>query len=66
MSASAAPGTIAVNIEVKILPRMKIEAILSPQMITDRDVIMSLDDASGVHNWGVLFQGHQYAAAFSR
>ncbi len=55
-----------VNIEVKILPRMKVEAILSPQMITDRDVIMSLDDASGVYNWGVLFQGRQYAAAFSR
>ena len=54
------------NFEAKILVRPRIEAMLSPGLITDRDVVMSFDDAAGFFHWGFWFQGLQYRALLER
>ena len=54
------------NVELKILVRSKIEAMLSPTLITDRDVMMTFDDAAAGFRWGMRFQSPQYHALFSR
>jgi hypothetical protein len=54
------------NFEAKILVRPRIEALLSPGLITDRDTVMSFDDANGFFHWGFWFQGPQYRALLER
>jgi len=40
--------------------------MLSPALMTDRDVVMIFEDASAGYRWGVWFQGPQYLALFER
>ena len=54
------------NLEVKVLVRSPAQAQLSPQTITDRDVIIALDDETAIFRWGMLFQGRQYAMLFAQ
>jgi len=54
------------NVDVKILVRHRVEAMLSPAAITDRDVVMMFDDAAASFQWGFWFQGQQYRALFER
>jgi hypothetical protein len=54
------------NVELKILVRPRIESMLSPAVMTDRDVIVVFDDATAALRWGVSFQGPQYLALFQR
>jgi hypothetical protein len=39
------------NVELKFLLRPRIEAMLSPGLITDRDVVMTFDDATAAYRW---------------
>ncbi|HKV56421.1 MAG TPA: hypothetical protein VJN94_17435 [Candidatus Binataceae bacterium] len=54
------------NLELKVLVRPRIEAMLSPAVMTDRDALMIFDDATAGLRWGVLFQGPQYLVLFQR
>ena len=54
------------NFEIRILVRPRIEALLSPGPMTDRDVVMTFDDAAGSFHWGFLFRGPQYRALLER
>jgi hypothetical protein len=54
------------NNEIKIISKLHAEAVLSPPLITDNEVVLTLDDANEVWNWGLLFQGRQYASFFAR
>ena len=54
------------NVELKFLLRPRIEAMLSPGLMTDRDVVMTFDDATAAYRWGVRFQGPQYLTLFER
>ena len=54
------------NVEVKILVRPRIEAMLSPGLMTDCDVVMTFDDAAAAFRWGVWFQGAQFVALLER
>jgi hypothetical protein len=54
------------NVEVKVLVRPRIEAMLSPGLVTDRDVVMTFDDAAEAFRWGVWFQGPQFVALLER
>jgi hypothetical protein len=54
------------NLEVKVLVRSPAQAQLSPQTITDRDVVIALDDETAIFRWGVLFQGPHYATLFAQ
>jgi len=54
------------NVEYKVLVRPKTEATLSPTLITDRDVVMTFDDAAAGFHWGIRFQSPQYLALFTR
>jgi hypothetical protein len=54
------------NFEAKVLVRPRVEAMLSPGTITDRDVVMSFDDAGGFFRWCFWFQGPQYRALVER
>jgi len=38
----------ALNMEVKLVARSQVQALLSPQMITDRDVVVAMDDQNSV------------------
>jgi hypothetical protein len=55
-----------INVELKILVRPRIEAMLSPAVLTDRDALMIFDDSTDGLRWGVLFQGPQYLVLFQR
>jgi hypothetical protein len=55
-----------INVELKILVRPRIEAMLSPAVLTDRDALMIFDDSTDGLRWGVLFQGSQYLILFQR
>lgn len=54
------------NFEAKIIVRRRIEAVLSPGLITDRDIVMNFDDATGQFHWGLWFQAPQYRALIER
>jgi hypothetical protein len=54
------------NVELKILVRPRVEAMLSPAVLTDRDALMIFDDATVGLRWGVRFQGPQYLVLFQR
>jgi hypothetical protein len=54
------------NLEVKFVVRSRVQAQLSPQTITDRDVVLALDDETAVMHWGIHFQGRQYVALFAQ
>lgn len=56
------------NAETKLLikVRSRAEAILTPNLVTDRDVVVSLDDDSANNRWGVRFRSPQYVAVFAR
>lgn len=54
------------NAEAKILTRPKIEGTLAPLFITDRDVLLTFDDAASAFRWGVRFQGLQYRTLVER
>jgi len=61
-------GKQPINFESKFLVRTRSrpEAVLTANLITDRDVIVTLDDDSARSRWGFLFQGRQYVTLFSR
>jgi hypothetical protein len=54
------------NFELKFLVRSRDEAVLSPNLITDRDVLLTFDDANAPTRWGLLLQGRQYVTVFAR
>ena len=54
------------NNETKLVVRTRPEAVLTPILITDRDVILTLDDVIGPVRWGLLLQGRQYVGVFAR
>jgi len=54
------------NFEMKIFVRPKVEATLSPSVMTDRDVVMIFDDTTAGLRWGVWFQGLRYLMLFER
>jgi hypothetical protein len=54
------------NLELKFFVRPEIEAMLSPGLMTDRDVVTIFDDTAAGLRWGVWFQGPQYLALFQR
>ena len=67
----AAPVFIAgnpLNVESKLLirPRARAEAFLTPNLVTDREVIVTLDEDGANNRWGFRFQGRQYVAVFAR
>jgi hypothetical protein len=55
-----------INVEIKMFTRAKVESGLSPQTITDREVVLAFDDANAALRWGLLFEGRQYAGLFAR
>lgn len=54
------------NLELKFAVRPKVEALLSPGLVTDRDVYLSYGNQVGGQSWAVSFHGQQYAAVFAR
>jgi hypothetical protein len=56
----------ALNVEVKVLVRVRPEALLSPIQITDRDAFLAYDNETGRFRWGLSLQGHQYVALCTR
>ena len=58
----------ALNHETKLLirARSRAEAILTPNLVTDREAIVTLDDDRTNNRWGFLFRGSQYVAVFAR
>ena len=57
-----------INMEAKLVVRFRTraEAILTPNLITDHDVVVSMMDDRAAFRWGFLFQGPQYVAVFVR
>jgi hypothetical protein len=54
------------NLEVKIFAKLRVQSLLSPQTITDRDTALVFDDASAAFRWGLMLEGVQYASLFAR
>jgi hypothetical protein len=56
------------NLELKVRIRLgsNTEGHLTPNIVTDHDVFVSLDDDKASHRCGFLFQGRQYVAVFAR
>ncbi len=56
------------NGEAKLLIRARssAEAIMTPTVVTDRDVILALVDDRAAFRWGFWFQGAQYVAVFTQ
>jgi len=54
------------ELKVRVRVRSSAEAVLTPQLVTDRDAIVILDDDNLSYRWGVLFQGRQYVTVFAR
>jgi hypothetical protein len=54
------------NFEFKVLVRPKVEAVLSPGAITDREVVMTFEDVAGPFQWGFWFQGPRYRTLVER
>jgi hypothetical protein len=54
------------ELKVRVRIRSSAEALLTPQLTTDRDAIVTLDDDNASYRWGILFQGRQYVTVFAR
>jgi hypothetical protein len=54
------------ELKVRVRVRSNAEAVLTPQMVTDRDTLVILDDDNVSYRWGILFQGRQYVTVFAR
>jgi hypothetical protein len=54
-----------VNCEIKVLLRARAEALLSPVLITDREVVLSYDDETATYRWGMVLHGRQYVTLFA-
>jgi hypothetical protein len=54
------------NNETKLVVRSRVEAVLSPSLVTDREVLLTFDDINSPARWGLLLQGPQYVAVFAR
>jgi hypothetical protein len=54
------------ELKLRIRIRARAEAALTPHLVTDRDVVIVLDDDNAAYRWGFVFQGHQYVAIFAR
>jgi len=54
------------NLEVKMLVRPRVESLLMPELVTDRDAILAFNDGIASFRWAVLFRGEQYRAVFGR
>jgi hypothetical protein len=56
------------NLELKVRIRVggSSEGQLTPNIVTDRDVVVSLDDDKASHRCGFLFHGSQFVAVFAR
>jgi hypothetical protein len=61
-------GTKPLNneLKVRIQARSRAEAVLTPNVMTDRDVVIVLDDDKAAYRWGFVFQGRQYVDIFAR
>jgi hypothetical protein len=46
--------------------RPRVEPLLMPELVTDRDAILAFNDGTANLRWGVLFRGEQYRAIFGR
>jgi hypothetical protein len=56
----------ALNLEVKFFPCPKIEAILSPGTVTDREAILVYADQSAALRWGIVLEDQYSAALLAR
>lgn len=54
------------ELKVRVRIRSGAEAVLTPQLVTERDALVILDDDSASYRWGFLFQGRQYVTVFAR
>lgn len=54
------------NLEIKLFAKSRAESLLSPQSITDQDVVLVFDDTSAAFRWGLVLEGGRYAAPFAR
>lgn len=54
------------NLEVKIAVRANAEALLSPGLITDREVALVYGNRQGEQAWGLILNGPQFVSIFSR
>lgn len=54
------------ELKVRVQIRSSAQAVLTPQLVTDRHAIITLDDVNASYRWGVLFQGRQYITVFAR
>jgi hypothetical protein len=61
---SASLGT-KTNLELKFFVRPVVEGMLSPLIITDRDVVLYYDDDTAAYRWGIVIHGSQYTALFA-
>jgi len=50
---------------MKYFMRPVVEGMLSPLIITDRDVVLYYDDDTAAYLWGIVIHGSQYAALFA-
>jgi hypothetical protein len=55
-----------VNLELKIVVRRRIESLLMPELLTDRDAILAFNEGIVSFRWGVHFRGERYRAVFGR
>jgi hypothetical protein len=55
-----------INLETKFVVRAPTQAQLSPQVITDNNVLLCMDDRTSVFHWGLLLEGRQHAALFAQ
>ncbi len=54
------------NVEAKIFSRHRVESLLMPEVVTDRDAVLAFNDGVAGFRWGLLFRGEQYRAVFGR
>jgi hypothetical protein len=52
--------------KIRVRVRSRPDGVLTPNLVTDQDVIVTPDDDRAHNRWGFLFQGRQYVAVFAR
>jgi hypothetical protein len=52
--------------EIKLSARPLAGSLLTPELATDRDSILTFNDATASFRWGVLFSGHDYKVLLTR
>ena len=59
-------GGNPLNLELKLVARPSTGSQLTPELVTDRDCVLTFNDPVAGFRWGIVVRGHEYRLLIAR